>query len=190
MVGRRVPKRWGILISGRGSNLAALLETREHNDIRLVVSSKSTAYGLLRARRAGVPTALTPLKPGTKRIDWLALDSLLREAGVTHIFLAGFMKVLPSDFVERWAGRMINLHPSLLPLYPGLESIERAHADGTAIGITIHEVTAEVDAGEILLQRRSVDSNAARRMSLEQAEFLVHVDEQRAVKEAIERWNK
>lgn len=182
-------KRWGVLISGRGSNLAALLDTRDETDLRLVVSSNPRAYGLLRAKRAGVPTALAPLVAGTKKIDWVTLDRLLRDARVTHVFLAGFMKVIPASFVDSWQGRIINLHPSLLPAYPGLDSIERAYRDGAAVGLTIHEVTAEVDAGRIICQRRSLKPSEIREYSLAATEFKVHVDEQRAVKEAIRRWN-
>lgn len=186
-------KRWGVLISGRGSNLAALLETRDEVDLRLVVSSSPTAYGLLRARRAGVAVAATPLvlnpATGKKKIDWTALDQVLRKAGVTHIFLAGFMKVIPASFVEAWAGRIVNLHPSILPEYPGLNSIERAFHDGAAIGLTVHEVTAEVDAGKIISQRRSLNPHEIREYSLDAVEFQIHVDEQRAVKEAIRRWS-
>lgn len=182
-------KRWGVLISGRGSNLAALLDTRPETDLRLVVSSSAQAYGLLRAKRAGVPTALAPTLPNSKKIDWSALDKMLREARVTHVFLAGFMKVIPASFVDAWVGRIVNLHPSLLPTYPGLNSIERAYADGAAIGLTVHEVTAEVDAGKIIYQRRSLKPHEIHEYSLDSVEFKVHVDEQRAVKEAIRRWN-
>ena len=198
-------------------------------DIALVVSSSPKAYGLLRAKRAGLRTRLTPLCDASpnlqnpskvsKKIDWDALDLELRTGGITHIFLAGFMKVIPAQFVKAWTGRIINLHPSLLPSYPGLHSIERAMNDGVPIGITIHEVVAEVDAGKILLQRRTFgplddcapgnrlsqssdyDASAASRSlyelpirgyspydSANEIETRVHIDEQRAVKEAILKW--
>lgn len=182
-------KRWAVLISGRGSNLAAVLDLGDEVDVRLVVSSSPTAYGLLRARRAGVPTAWTPQVTGSKKIDWPALDSLIRSRGVTHIFLAGFMKIVPASFIQKWDGRIINLHPSLLPSYPGLNSIERAHQEGAAMGVTVHEVTPEVDAGAMICQRRSLNENEVRGYSLCDSEFLVHLDEQRVVKEAIRRWN-
>lgn len=188
---RSARKRWAVLISGRGSNLAALLDMRPQADIHLVVSSSAAAHGLLRARRAGAATCLTPLMAssntaGSKKIDWAALDRLLRQTGITHIFLAGFMKVLPGSFVDAWAGRIVNLHPSLLPAYPGLRSIERAHADAADVGVTIHDVTAEVDAGTIICQRRSLKADEVRGYSLPAAEFLIHVDEQRAVRAVIE----
>jgi phosphoribosylglycinamide formyltransferase-1 len=195
-------ERWAVLISGRGSNLAALLELREEIDIRLVVSSSARALGLLRAKRAGVATALTPMTPATKpgaepgvmKIDWVALHALLKAARVTHVFLAGFMKIVPASFVAKFpAGHLVNLHPSLLPLYPGLDSIERAFKDGTNIGVTVHEVIEQVDAGKIILQRRTLTAGESKlyspAVSLEQAEFLVHVDEQRVIREAIRRWH-
>lgn len=188
-------RRWAVLISGRGSNLAALLDLRDEIDIRIVMSSEPKAYGLLRARRAGVPTALTPMvevatKSGQKklRIDWPQLEAELHRAGVTHIFLAGFMRIVPADFISRWQGRILNLHPSLLPQYPGLDSIARAFNERASIGVTVHEVNEEVDAGEIICQRHSLNAEELKNYSLASAEFLVHVDEQRVVKEAIRRW--
>ena len=194
-------RRWGVLISGRGSNLGALIDAREANfDLRLVLSSDPNAYGLLRAKRAGVMTGVTPFIPAggrkigqktgqktgkAQKIDWDALDQRLRQSGITHLFLAGFMKIVPPTFIEKWRGKILNLHPSLLPTYPGLKSIEKAHAAGARLGLTVHEVNEEVDAGRIVCQRRT----NVEKLSLADAEFLVHVDEQRAVKEAVERWN-
>jgi phosphoribosylglycinamide formyltransferase 1 len=186
-------RRWGVLISGRGSNLGALIDARatcgdSFFDLRLVLSSSPLASGLLRARRAGIPTDLIPYAAGTKKIDWVALDRRLRKEGVTHLFLAGFMKIVPASFVENWRGRILNLHPSLLPLYPGLGSIEKAYSDGAPMGLTVHEVNEEVDAGQIVLQRVTTGKDQSRDRSLETAEFYVHIDEQRAVKEAVEKW--
>jgi formyltetrahydrofolate-dependent phosphoribosylglycinamide formyltransferase len=181
--------RLGVLISGRGSNLSALLDLREEVGIRVVVSSRPEAYGLLRARRAGVATFITPFRDSTHtKIDWIELTRRLEERGVTHLFLAGFMKIVPASFVEYWRGRILNLHPSLLPSYPGLDSIARAYADGAEIGVSVHEVNEEVDAGRIISQRRSLNRAEVREYSLGSAEFLVHVDEQRIVKHAIRVW--
>ena len=122
------PRRsqWAVLISGRGSNLAALLELQDEIYLRLVLSSNSQASGLKRAQRAGVPCGLIPVTSTVhetgrlkKIINWPALSDLLKKKGITHVFLAGFMKVVPAAFIEQWAGRIINLHPSLLPNYPG-----------------------------------------------------------------------
>lgn len=201
-------KHWAVLISGRGSNLAALLECRDEIDLRLVVSSEAGACGLVRARRAGVPTCVTPYRPDDNRtsggavpgaprprpkIDWVALDEQLRARGITHLFLAGFMRIVPTSFIAKWNSRILNLHPSLLPAYPGLRSIERAFTDGSDLGVTVHEVTPQVDAGTIVRQRRSLNAGQVRAYaqssSFQFAEFLVHVDEQRVVKEAIRRWD-
>ena len=140
--------RWAIFISGVGSNLGAALDLMPAIDIAVVVSSKATAPGLLKARSAGVPTLCLD-----KEIDWSGLDRSLRAYGVNAIFLAGFMKILPGDFLARWQGQVLNVHPSLLPKYPGLNSIERAWRDRQTVGVTIHEVIPEVDAGRILMQR-------------------------------------
>lgn len=186
----RCGPRWGVLISGRGSNLGALLELGDEFDARIVISSSPTAYGLTRARRHGVPCATAPLLPNSKKIDWQALDDLLVARGVTHVFLAGFMKIVPADFVSRWAGRILNLHPSILPSYPGLQSIQRAHADRADVGVTIHEVDEGVDTGSMLSQRRCLKAHEVSEYSLDLTEFLVHVDEQRLVREAVRKWKR
>ena len=181
-------RRWGVLISGRGSTLSSLLDARDSIDLRLVVSSTPKAYGLLRAKRGGVPTEITPFQPGIKKIDYAALDRLLKAKGITHVFLAGFMKVVPESFVRAWQGRMVNLHPSLLPAYPGLNSIARAHEEKAEIGLTVHEVNEEVDAGKIICQRRCLNQAEVRGYSLAAAEFLVHVDEQRIIRQVAAKY--
>jgi len=185
---RTAQPRWAVLISGRGSNLGALLEWREEIDVRLVLSSRADAYGVLRARRAGVPVEATPLAPGTKKIDWAAAIRRIEESGATHVFLAGFMKLVPEELIDRFSpGRIVNLHPSLLPAYPGLKSIERAYFDGAELGCTVHEVILEVDSGRVLCQRRTLGKEDIARCELAHAEFLLHVDEQRVVREVIRR---
>lgn len=168
--------RWAVFISGTGSNLAALLDLRDTVDIAFVVSSKADAHGLLRARRSGIPALVLP-----KPVDWTLLDAELRRRRIDRIFLAGFMKLLPTEFVRRWKGRMLNIHPSLLPLYPGLDSIERAHADGKPLGCTVHGVNEEMDAGPRYLQRKVMGGN----LSLPDSEFLAHLSEYRLVREAL-----
>lgn len=180
--------RWGILISGRGSNLQALLDLGDEIDIRVVVSSSREAHGLLRAKRAGVATELTPLIEGTKKIDWRALTQLLRSRGVTDIVLAGFMKIVPPEFVADWRGHLLNLHPSILPAYPGLKSIERAHAEKNDMGLSVHEVSEEVDAGRLILRRRCLKADEVAGYHLAFAEFLVHAEEQRAICDVVRRW--
>jgi phosphoribosylglycinamide formyltransferase-1 len=182
--------KWGALISGRGSNLGALLDFRRESEglfeLALVVSSRAEAQGLCRARREGVPTMLLPREPLLpRRIDWNALSDRFRERGVTRLFLVGFMRIVAAEFCRDWSGRIVNLHPSLLPAYPGLESIRRAHEDGAPMGATVHFVAPEVDAGAELVQRVSLTSAAAAPISLEAAEFSVHLTEQRLVRAAM-----
>ncbi len=166
--------RLAVLISGRGSNLASLLEHADEIDVQLIVSSNDSADGLLKARRAGVATFIL-----AKKIDWDQLDLELARHRITHICLAGFMKIVPRNFVANWRGRMINLHPSLLPKYPGLESLSAAHEAGDDIGVTVHEVDEGVDTGKIILQRRCLMSAETKGYSLAHAEFVAHVTEQR-----------
>lgn len=171
-----------MFISGRGSNLSCLLNLQTEK-IKLVVSSSPKALGVLRARRAGVPVLILP-----RPIKWDELDRELRRRGINRIFLLGFMRVVPDFFVLAWQGKIINLHPSLLPKYPGLESIERSFEDKSDMGVTVHEVIAEVDAGKRILQRRCLSSSQIAEYSLQNAEFKIHLDEQRLVEEAFLRW--
>ncbi len=173
-------KRWAVLISGRGSNLGALLEVQDEIQTAVVVSSKASADGLLKARRAGVATLILE-----KKIDWAALDAELRRRRITHVCLAGFMRIVPQEFVAQWKNRVVNLHPSLLPKYPGLQSIEVAFDADDDLGVTVHYVDEGVDTGDVILQSRCLKSPKANGYSLAHTEFLVHVAEQRLLKRAI-----
>jgi phosphoribosylglycinamide formyltransferase 1 len=175
-------ERWAIFISGRGSNLSSILNL-QNEKIKVVVSSSAKALGVLRARRAGIPVLILP-----RPIQWAELDHELKRRGINRIFLLGFMRVIPKQFVETWDRRIVNLHPSLLPNYPGLDSIERSFNDRADMGVTVHEVVAEVDAGKTILQRRCLSSQEIPEYSLSNAEFKVHIDEQRLVEEAFLRW--
>ena len=158
MVSEKV--RVGVLISGRGSNMAALIEAAKAEDypaeIALVVSNKADAAGLGRARAEGVEAMAIRAKDFADRDAFeAAIDAELRARGVRIVCLAGYMRILGPAFVERWRGRMINIHPSLLPAYKGLHTHERALADGVSEhGCTVHLVTPELDDGEILAQAR------------------------------------
>jgi phosphoribosylglycinamide formyltransferase-1 len=135
--------------------------------VALVVSSKASALGLKRAKRVGVATFVLEYFHANNSslvgnhssqaqkisINWAKLQEVLNEFGVTHIFLLGFMKLLPADWLERWQGRIWNVHPSLLPAYPGLHSIEKAMADGAPLGVTVHDVIAVMDEGQVRLQK-------------------------------------
>jgi phosphoribosylglycinamide formyltransferase-1 len=146
----------GILISGRGSNLQALIDAcaapEFPAEIALVISNKADATGLDRAKQAGIASAVVSHRDA----DFEArLDTALRAAGVELVCLAGFMRVLSGAFVARWHDRIINIHPSLLPAFPGLDAHRRAlDAKVTETGCTVHYVRDEVDAGPIILQQR------------------------------------
>lgn len=151
-------KKVGVLVSGRGSNLQALLDAAADPafpaEIALVISNIADVYALERAAKAGVPTMVIPHKGFASREDFdAAMDAALRAAGVDIVCLAGFMRLLTKGFVEGWAGRMINIHPSLLPSFKGLHTHERAIEAGVKLhGCTVHLVTPELDDGPILVQ--------------------------------------
>jgi len=154
-----VKRRVGILISGRGSNMEALLEAARRPDypaqIVLVLSNNPDAAGLTTAAAAGIPAHAIDHRPfkGDRAAHEAAIDAALRDAGVEIVCLAGYMRVLTPFLVEAWAGRMLNIHPSLLPALPGLHTHQRALDSGaTEHGCTVHVVTAGVDEGPILAQ--------------------------------------
>ena len=150
--------RTAVLISGRGSNLQALIEAAAAPDypaeIVLVLSNRPEAKGLARAEAAGLPTRVIPHGDYPTRAAFeAALTGALSEAGADLVCLAGFMRVLTEDFVARWQGRLVNVHPSLLPAFPGLDTHARALAAGVKLhGCTVHLVSAEVDQGPIIGQ--------------------------------------
>ena len=148
-------KRTAVLISGGGSNLQALLDAPQAAaEIALVVSNRPDAYGLERARRHGVPAELLDHRSFASREAFEArLDRLLRDAGIELVCLAGFMRVLTPSFVEAWHDRLLNIHPSLLPAFPGLHTHARALAAGCQVhGCTVHLVRPTLDDGPILVQ--------------------------------------
>ena len=144
-----------ILLSGRGSNMQALVEHADGYRVVLVASDKPDAAGLAWARERGLATfALSPKGIGKPAFE-AELDAALRDAGTEAIALAGYMRLLSDDFVARWRGRIVNIHPSLLPKYKGLDTHARAIAAGdTEAGASVHIVTEELDAGEVLGQAR------------------------------------
>lgn len=152
-----LPVRVGILISGRGSNMQSLVAASQAEDaaytVALVASDKPEAAGLAWAAEQGIATfALSPKGIGKPTYE-AAIDAALREAGVEVIALAGYMRLLSGDFVAKWRGRIINIHPSLLPLYKGLDTHARAIAAGDdKAGCSVHIVTEELDDGDVLGQ--------------------------------------
>jgi formyltetrahydrofolate-dependent phosphoribosylglycinamide formyltransferase len=149
-------KKVGILISGRGSNMMALVEHAGNAyEVVVVASDKPEAPGLIWAREHGIPTfALSPKGIGKLAYE-AAISAALREAGTEIVALAGYMRLLSDEFVAEWRGRIINIHPSLLPKYKGLDTHARAIAAGDEeAGCSVHIVTEELDAGEVLGQAR------------------------------------
>lgn len=151
-----------ILISGSGSNMAAIVQRaqQEHWESRLgarvaaVISNKADAQGLIVAKEQGIATALLNHKdyPSREAFDTALVQEIDRHAPAL-VVLAGFMRILTPGFVQHYAGRLLNIHPSLLPAFPGLRTHERAIAAGCKFaGATVHEVTAELDHGPILAQ--------------------------------------
>jgi phosphoribosylglycinamide formyltransferase 1 len=149
-------KRVAVLISGRGSNLHALIEARQDAyEIVFVASNNEDAPGLAIARAAGIPT-FAKNHQGLKRAEFDALiDAQLIAHDVEAVALAGYMRILSEGFVERWAGRMVNIHPSLLPLHKGLDTHARAIEAGDHFaGCSVHIVTAGLDDGPVIAQAR------------------------------------
>jgi phosphoribosylglycinamide formyltransferase 1 len=150
--------RTAVLISGRGSNLAALIDAcrrpEARAEIALVMSNQPDAAGLQHARAAGIPTETVDHRrfEGREAFD-RALSTALKEHKIELVCLAGFMRVLSGWFAERWRDRLLNIHPSLLPAFPGLDAHRQALSAGVRFsGCTVHFVRAEVDAGPILVQ--------------------------------------
>ncbi len=150
-------KRVVILISGSGTNMAALIADMATDDHPgkpvLVIANRPEAGGLAKAEAAGVPTAIVPHKGRSKAEFEAELLQVLRDANPDVICLAGFMRVLSPEFMAHWPDCMLNIHPSILPLFPGLNTHARALEAGMAVhGATVHLVTADLDSGPIIAQ--------------------------------------
>jgi phosphoribosylglycinamide formyltransferase-1 len=152
-------KRVAILISGRGSNMAALIDAAKAPDypaeIVLVLSNRPDALGLVHAREAGIATALVDHRAfGADREGFeRAIDAALNDHRIDLVCLAGFMRLFTPWFVTRWSGRMLNIHPALLPEFKGLHTHRRAlEAGAKRHGATVHFVAAEMDSGPIIVQ--------------------------------------
>jgi phosphoribosylglycinamide formyltransferase-1 len=153
------PLKVAVLISGRGSNLQALIDAfpkaaASAVQIVLVLSNRPDAQGLERADKAGLKTAVVDHKSFASRADFdVAMDHEIRAAGAEFIVLAGFMRLLTEGFINAWKNRMINIHPALLPAFPGLDTHRRALEAGVKFhGCTVHFVRHETDTGPIIGQ--------------------------------------
>ncbi|ENV13120.1 phosphoribosylglycinamide formyltransferase [Acinetobacter schindleri NIPH 900] len=143
-----------VLVSGSGSNLQALIDANLSGQIVGVISNKPEAYALARAQKAGIQTAVIEHKqyPNREAFDDVMHQKLL-DWDVDLVVLAGFMRILSEKFVKAWEGKMVNIHPSLLPNYKGMHTHQRVLNTGDTLhGCTVHYVTAELDAGQALAQ--------------------------------------
>jgi phosphoribosylglycinamide formyltransferase 1 len=152
-------RRLGVLISGRGSNLQALIDAIKSKaldaTIVVVISNRQDASGLERARAAGIESIVISHRDFASRDDYdRALASQLRARDVGLVCLAGFMRLVGAELIDAFSGRIVNIHPSLLPAFPGLDAQQQAIDHGVRVsGVTVHLVTAELDGGPIVVQR-------------------------------------
>ena len=148
-------RKVGVLISGRGSNLAALIAGADGYEIVLVISNFADAGGLERARAAGIATTTIPHNGKTREAFDAELDAALRAAGAEIVCLAGFMRILSDGFARAWEGRLLNIHPSLLPDFKGTRVHERVLEAGVGhSGASVHFVVPELDAGPVIAQEK------------------------------------
>jgi len=186
--------RIAILISGAGTNMAALLyASRIDNapfEVVLVASNDPAAPGLALAALEGVPTFAHAHKGMTREAHDAVMEAAVQAAGAETIVLAGYMRILSDGFVERWAGRLLNIHPSLLPKYKGLDTFARAiAADDSHAGASVHLVTPELDAGEVLAQARVAIAPGDTPATLaERVRLAEHQLFPRAVADYVSRW--
>lgn len=172
-----------VMISGRGSNLQALIDRIATGklplDVRLVISDRPEAEGLVRARGAGIKTQVLPPVDSTADIYGAALCNAIDAEAAELVILAGFMRILGKSFVQHYRGRLLNIHPSLLPKYRGLHTHRRALAAGEQMhGCSVHFVTEELDSGAVVAQATvpvlPEDDEAALRARVQQREHLLY----------------
>jgi phosphoribosylglycinamide formyltransferase-1 len=186
--------RIAILISGAGTNMAALVYASRiapcPYEVVLVASNDPAAAGLALAEAEGIATFALPHKGLTREAHDAAMEAAVLAAGADHIVLAGYMRILSDAFAARWTGRMLNIHPSLLPLYKGLDTHARALAAGDSHGgASVHLVTRELDAGEVLAQVRvPIVPGETPETLAERVKLAEHQLYPRAVAEYVSRW--
>jgi phosphoribosylglycinamide formyltransferase-1 len=148
-------KKVGVLISGRGSNLAALIAGADGYEIVLVISNVAGAGGLAHAAKAGIAATVIPHNGKTREAFDAQLDAALRAAGAEIVCLAGFMRILSDGFARAWEGKLLNIHPSLLPDFKGTRVHERVLEAGVShSGASVHFVVPELDAGPVIAQEK------------------------------------
>jgi len=156
MEGKKLPI--AVFVSGGGTNLQSIIDAIEEGklsaEIKLVVSNRSKAYALERSKRQGIPYKVIPSKSFKNEQEWgEELISAVKSSGAKLVVLAGFMKIVPTNFIEAFKNRIINIHPSILPSFKGLDAQGQAYRYGvTLTGCTVHIVTPELDAGPVIAQ--------------------------------------
>ncbi|MBY0553490.1 phosphoribosylglycinamide formyltransferase [bacterium] len=178
--GPRKPGPVAVFISGGGSTLQALLEMHHQIDVALIVTNKKNALGAVKAKRFGKKVIYF-----NKEMGFDKLNEILKQNKINFIVLAGFMKIIPEFFLQHWINRIINIHPSMLPLYPGLNSAERSWEDNVNMGVSIHHVIPELDAGKILIQQESLQT--PKDSTLKEAQMFLRRTEQFLLREIVFR---
>lgn len=170
-----------VFISGRGSNLKALLDLLADEAHQVVVVSDKDSPGLSWAKKRGVPTQVIDF---SQKETWQDLAKSFNTWSCTHIFLLGFMKIVPDSFLGLYEGEIYNIHPSFLPSFPGLGSLKKTYHTKKAGGCTLHRVSSDLDQGEIILQKK-IEAKEA--WALDEFSERVHHFEQRLVAQHLRR---
>lgn len=183
------PKKLAVLISGNGSNLQAIIDHQQQHkalyEIALVISNRPNAYGIERAKNANIKTQVIDhtLFENREKFD-LELEKAIDAESADLVVLAGFMRILTTGFTEHYLGKMLNIHPSLLPKYTGLNTHKRAlEAGDREHGLSVHFVTPELDGGPVILQAKVTIETGETEQSLAEK---VHLQEHQAYPKAIE----
>ncbi len=172
--------RLAVFVSGRGSNLQVMLNQPDDFPVALVVSNRKNAAAILKAKRAGVPCFLMNAKT-----EWSEVTAQLKAHRINLIYLLGFMKILPEKVCQEWRGRVVNIHPSLLPLNPGLEGFEKSFSQKQGLGVSLHEVIPEMDAGPLIFQKEFFSSlNFKDDTDIEKERVALSFTEHRLVRES------
>ncbi len=174
----KLSAKWAFFASGRGSNFSAVMNQCEFKVSPVFVTNKKECEALKKAQSLGLDVHIMDYKsPDVIK----GLSDYLSQHHVQKIFLLGFMRILPASFIEPWVGSIFNLHPSLLPEFPGLHAIEESFKAGSDMGVSIHHVTAGVDEGQVLKRTKVINSSEIPSFTLEQATDRIHQVEHQMV---------
>ncbi|MFN7454450.1 MAG: formyltransferase family protein [Pseudobdellovibrionaceae bacterium] len=169
--------RWAVFVSGSGTNLQSLLSLRASLHLACIVSSRPGAIACQRASRNFIPLLLPSF---SQKESWALLSQELKQRKIQKILLLGFMRIVPEEFLKNWKNRIWNLHPSLLPAYIGAKALERSFEERAKMGVSLHDVIPEMDAGLVRLQSRV--RSAEKSVDVSESQFWIHKEEQRLVR--------